>query len=186
MNQTLAVLVENKAGVLTRITNLFSRRGYNIISLAVGMTQSEDVSRITLTTSVEPTQMPQILKLLYNMPDVISAKALAPDDYVSRQLIFIKVRATAESRGDIQQIVSIFRGHVVDLSPSTMTIEISGNDSKLAALKTLLEPYGILELVRTGIIAIERADAQLYFEAAPAAPSIQSTIERGVPDETNL
>lgn len=165
MQHTLSVLVENKAGVLTRISNLFSRRSYNIDSLASGETQNPAVSRITLTTSVDETLIPQILKLLYKLPDVISARHLLPDEYFSRQLVFIKVKADASTRAEIGQIVDIFRGHVVDISPVSLTVEISGNDSKLEALKSMLEPYGILELVRTGIIAIERGDRTMEIEA---------------------
>lgn len=161
MQQTLSVLVENKAGVLNRVTNLFARRGYNIDSLAVGVTQHPAVSRITLCTSVDETAMPIILKFLYKIPDVISARYLREDTYFSRQLCFIKVAATAETRAEIGQIVDVFRGHIVDISPQSLTIEISGNNPKLDALCRMLEPYGIFELVRTGIIAIERGEQSM-------------------------
>ncbi len=161
---TLSVLVENKAGVLTRVTNLFSRRGYNIDSLAVGETENPTVSRITLTTGAEDHLIKQIMKLLYQIPDVISARHLLPDEYFSRELVFVKVKAEPSVRAEIGQIVDIFRGHIVDLSPSCLTIEITGNDNKLKALGRMLEPYGVLELVRTGIIAIERGEQIMEVE----------------------
>lgn len=156
MKHTLSVLVENKAGVLTRVSNLFSRRGYNIESIAAGQTENPLITRITLSISVESEKIPQILQLLYKLPDVIGARHLLPNEYFSRQLVFIKVRADASSRADICQIADVFRGHVVDISPESLTIEITGEDNKISALSTMLESYGIMELVRTGSIAIER------------------------------
>jgi acetolactate synthase-1/3 small subunit len=164
MKQTLSILVENKAGVLTRVSNLFSRRSYNIESIAAGQTDNPLVTRITLSITVAEKQIPQILQLLYKLPDVISARHLLPDEYFSRQLVFIKVRATAETRADICQIADIFRGHVIDISPSSLTIEITGEDDKITALSNMLKTYGIMELVRTGSIAIERGERILAVE----------------------
>ncbi|MGI6077053.1 MAG: acetolactate synthase small subunit [Fastidiosipilaceae bacterium] len=161
MAHTISVLVENKAGVLTRVTNIFSRRGYNIDSVASGTTHDPTVSRLTIITSIEEEKVKQVLKLLYKIPDVISAKHLTPSTYISRQLIFVKVSATAATRAEIGQIVDVFRGHIVDISPITLTIEISGDDTKLEAFQRMLEPYGILELVRTGLIAVERGEQQM-------------------------
>ncbi|HHX37772.1 MAG TPA: acetolactate synthase small subunit [Clostridiaceae bacterium] len=167
MPHAISVLVENKAGVLTRVTNIFSRRGYNIDSVASGITQDPTVSRLTIITSIEEEKVEQVLKLLYKIPDVISAKYLQPSTYISRQLFFVKVSATAATRAEIGQIVDVFRGHIVDISPETLTIEISGDDTKLEAFQRMLEPYGILELVRTGLIAVERGEQTLniaYFD----------------------
>ena len=160
MAHTISVLVENKAGVLTRVTNIFSRRGYNIDSVASGTTHDPTVSRLTIITSIEEEKVKQVLKLLYKIPDVILLNT-SPSTYISRQLIFVKVSATAATRAEIGQIVDVFRGHIVDISPITLTIEISGDDTKLEAFQRMLEPYGILELVRTGLIAVERGEQQM-------------------------
>lgn len=156
MLQSLSVLVENRAGVLTRVTSLFARRGYNIESLAVGTTQNPAISRITITLSGDDELVRQITRQLHKMPDVLMVRHLKAEEYFSRELVFIKVRADASTRTQILQVVDIFRGHVIDVSPSTVTIEISGKEDKIQALQSLLEPYGVLELVRTGPIAIER------------------------------
>lgn len=158
MLQSLAVLVENRAGVLTRVTSLFARRGYNIESLAVGTTQDQAISRITITVSGDDELVRQITRQLHKLPDVLMVRHLAPEDHFSRQLVFIKVQTDASTRAQILQIVDIFRGHVIDVSPQTLTIELSGKDDKIQALQSMLEPYGILELVRTGPIAIERGE----------------------------
>jgi acetolactate synthase I/III small subunit len=158
MLQSLAVLVENRAGVLTRVTSLFARRGYNIESLAVGTTQNPQISRITITVSGDDELANQIIRQLHKLPDVLMVRHLSQEDHFSRELVFIKVRTDAASRAQILQIVDIFRGHVIDVSPTTLTIELSGKDDKILALQGMLEPYGILELVRTGPIAIERGE----------------------------
>lgn len=158
MLQSLAVLVENRAGVLTRVTSLFARRGYNIESLAVGTTQNPAISRITITLSGDDELIRQITRQLHKLPDVLMVRHLSPEDYFARELVFIKVRTDASSRAQILQIVDIFRGHVIDVSPKTLTIELSGKDDKILALQGMLEPYGIIELVRTGPIAIERGE----------------------------
>lgn len=158
MLQSLSVLVENRAGVLNRVTSLFARRGFNIESLAVGTTQDPAISRITITLSGSDEQIDQIIRQLHKLPDILMIRHLSPDESFSRELVFIKVRTDASSRAQILQIVDIFRGHVIDVSPDTLTIELSGKDDKILALKGMLEPYGILELVRTGPIAIERGE----------------------------
>jgi acetolactate synthase-1/3 small subunit len=156
MLKSLSVLVENRAGVLNRVSSLFARRGYNIESLAVGVTQDPAISRITITLRSSDEQINQIIRQLHKLPDVLLVRHLSPDESFSRELVFIKVKAEAASRAQILQIIDIFRGHVIDVSPTTLTIELSGKDDKILALKGMLEPYGILELVRTGPIAIER------------------------------
>jgi acetolactate synthase-1/3 small subunit len=154
--QSLSVLVENRAGVLTRVTNMFARRGYNIESLAVGTTQNEAISRITITLKGDQELVDQITKQLHKLPDILMVRHLTPEDHFSRELVFIKVKAKADNRAEIMQIVDIFRGHIIDVSADTLTVELSGSEDKITALKNMLEPYNILEMVRTGTIAIER------------------------------
>jgi acetolactate synthase I/III small subunit len=158
MLQSLSVLVENRAGVLTRVTNLFACRGYNIESLAVGTTHNPTVSRITITLAGDLELIRQITRQLHKLPDVLMVRHLTPEEHFSRELVFIKVKADASSRAQILQIVDIFRGHIIDVSPTTLTIELSGKEDKIQALQSMLEPYGILEMVRTGPIAIERGE----------------------------
>jgi acetolactate synthase-1/3 small subunit len=158
MLRSLSVLVENRAGVLTRVTSLFARRGFNIESLAVGTTQDPLISRITITLNGSDDLMRQITRQLHKIPDVLMVRDLSPEEHFSRELVFIKVQADEKCRTGILQIANIFRGHVIDVSPTTLTIEMSGKDDKIQALQDLLEPYGILELVRTGPIAIERGE----------------------------
>ncbi|MDI9496922.1 MAG: acetolactate synthase small subunit [Bacillota bacterium] len=156
MLYVLSLLVENKAGVLSRVSNLFARRGFNIKSLAVGETNLPELSRITITVNVESWQMVQIRKQLYKMPDVLMVRQLKDGEHVARELVFIKVACNASRRGEVIQIADIFRAHIVDVATESLTIELSGNADKISALTALLVPYGILELVRTGTIAIER------------------------------
>jgi acetolactate synthase I/III small subunit len=164
MLQSLAVLVENRAGVLTRVTSLFARRGYNIESLAVGTTQNPAISRITISLSGDNELVRQIIRQLHKLPDVLMVRHLTPEDHFSRELVFIKVRADASSRAQILQVADIFRGHIIDVSPSTLTIELSGKDDKILAMQSMLEPYGILEMVRTGPISIERGEKVMNVE----------------------
>ncbi len=167
MLQCLSVLVENRAGVLTRVTSLFARRGYNIESLAVGTTQNPAISRITISLQGDDELVDQITKQLHKLPDVLLVRHLTQSDHFTRQLVFLKVRCHAGNRSEVLQVVDIFRGHVVDVSPTTLTIELSGNADKIQALLDLMEPYGILELVRTGLIAIERGNKVMNVELQP-------------------
>lgn len=164
MHQILSVLVENQAGVLARVANLFARRGFNIESLAVGTTQNPEISRITVSISADDEQTTQIVKQLHKLPVVLKVKRLEPDAHFTRELVFIKVVCDSVTRTSVMQIVDIFRGHIVDVSSSTATIEISGNEEKIQALSELLAPYGILEMVRTGLIAVERGQRVLTLE----------------------
>jgi len=165
MHQILSVLVENHAGVLARVANLFARRGFNIESLAVGTTQNPEISRITVSVCADDEQTTQIVKQLHKLPIVLKVKRLEADAHFTRELVFIKVTCDAQTRTSVMQIVDIFRGHIVDVSSSTATIEISGNDDKIHALTELLTPYGILEMVRTGLIAIERGERILSLDS---------------------
>ena len=170
MLQNLSVLVENRAGVLNRVTSLFARRGYNIESLAVGTTQDPAISRITISLTGDEELVRQIIRQLHKLPDVLMIRHLKAGESFSRELVFFKVAADAGTRTQVLQIVDNFRGHIIDVSPSTLTIELSGKDDKIEALSHLLEPFGILEMVRTGPIAIERGTRIMNVSVAAADP----------------
>ncbi len=155
---TLSVLVENHAGVLSRVAGLFSRRGFNIDSLAVGVTENPDVSRMTIVVDGDEYTVEQVSKQLNKLIDVIKLKKLEKTESISRELALIKVAANATTRAEIIQIVEIFRAKIVDVSKTTLTIEISGGSDKVAALEDMLNTFGIKEIVRTGTIAIERGN----------------------------
>jgi acetolactate synthase I/III small subunit len=155
---TLSVLVENHAGVLSRVAGLFSRRGFNIDSLAVGVTENPEVSRITIVVDGDEYIVEQVSKQLNKLIDVIKIRLLERNDSVSRELAMIKVTATAANRAEIIQIVEIFRAKIIDVSKNTLTIEISGGIDKVTALEDMLKQFGIKEIVRTGTIAIERGN----------------------------
>ncbi len=152
----LSVLVENHAGVLSRVVGLFTRRGYNINSLSVGTTQDESISRVTLEVTGDEQIIEQISKQVSKMMEVLKIKVLRDSDAVVRELALIKVRSTPKTRGEIMEITSIFRSKIVDITPNALTIEISGGIKKIDALLAMVEPYGIEEISRTGITAIER------------------------------
>ncbi|MDY0028094.1 MAG: acetolactate synthase small subunit [Candidatus Humimicrobiaceae bacterium] len=156
MNHIISVLVENKAGVLAKISGLFSRRGYNIESLAVGPTDDERISRITLVVDADERSVEQIIKQLYKLINVIKIQKLEPSNIVERELVLIKVNADSKTRGEIVEIVNVFRANIVDVAKKTLIIEITGSSQKVKALQDLLRPFGILELVRTGKIACTR------------------------------
>lgn len=158
---TLSVLVENHAGVLSKVTGLFSRRGFNIHSLAVGVTNDETISRITIEVLGDEATVEQIAKQLNKLIDVIKIKTLREDEVVKRGLLLVKVRTTAKNRSEVIQISDIFRAKIVDLSQSTITAELTGNDSKLDAFLELISPYGVEEIARTGMIALERGTSTL-------------------------
>ncbi|MEU0940568.1 MULTISPECIES: acetolactate synthase small subunit [unclassified Embleya] len=154
---TLSVLVENKPGVLARITALFSRRGFNIDSLAVGTTEHPDISRITIVvTVVEELPLEQVTKQLNKLVNVLKIVELDPPASVQRQLLLVKVRADHETRSQVVEIVQLFRAKTVDVSPEAVTVEATGGPDKLAAMLRMLEPFGIKELVQSGVVAIGR------------------------------
>jgi len=157
----LSVLVENHAGVLSRVSGLFSRRGFNIDSLAVGETENPEVSRITIVVDGDDYTVEQVGKQLNKLIDVIKLKVLEKECSVSRELALIKVNASAEVRSEVINIVEIFRAKIVDVTKSTLTIEISGNTDKVKALEDMLVQFGIREIVRTGTIAIERGSKSI-------------------------
>jgi acetolactate synthase-1/3 small subunit len=155
---TLSVLVENHAGVLSRVSGLFSRRGFNIDSLAVGVTENPEISRMTIVVDGDEYTVEQVSKQLNKLIDVIKLKRLEQAESVSRELALIKVAANASTRSEIVQIVEIFRAKIVDVSKTTLTIEAAGASDKVAALEDMLKQFGIKEIVRTGTIAIERGN----------------------------
>ena len=158
---TLSVLVENKPGVLARIAGLFARRGYNIDSLAVGPTEHDEVSRMTIVVSVEDSPLEQVTKQLNKLVEVIKIVELDGSASVNRELLLVKVRADADTRGRILDVVELFQAKVVDVSPDTVVIQSMGNVDKLADLRRLLEPFGIRELVQSGMVAIGRGSRSI-------------------------
>ncbi|HEX2285422.1 MAG TPA: acetolactate synthase small subunit [Mycobacterium sp.] len=153
---TLSVLVEDKPGVLARVASLFSRRGFNIQSLAVGATEQKDMSRMTIVVSVEDSPLEQITKQLNKLVNVIKIVEQEEDNSVARELALIKVRADATTRSQVIEAVNLFRAKVVDVSTESLTIEATGTPGKLEALLRVLEPYGIRELVQSGVVSLSR------------------------------
>lgn len=156
LRRTISVLVENKFGVLARIATLFAARGFNIDSLAVGETEDPAVSRMTIVASGKETVLEQVEKQLNKLIDVIKVTSLSQEAHLERDLALIKVKADKTSRNEIFQIVDIFRAKVVDVAADSLIIEVTGDESKVEALEALLKPFGIKEMVRTGIIAMAR------------------------------
>ena len=156
MKHTLSVLVENKPGVLTRISALFARRGFNIDSLAVGETEDPALSRMTIAVDAQDIPLEQVTKQLHKLINVIKITDLDPLSSVERELVLIKVKADAASRSEIMQIVEVFRAKIVDISPRTLTLEATGNQAKSDAIIKMLKPYTIKEMARTGRVALKR------------------------------
>ena len=156
VTHTLSVLVEDKPGVLARVAALFSRRGFNIQSLAVGPTEQKDMSRMTIVVTAEETPLEQITKQLNKLINVIKIVEQEDDNMVARQLALIKVRADAHSRGQVIEAVNLFRAKIIDVSTESLTVEATGTQEKLEALLKVLEPYGIRETVQSGVVALAR------------------------------
>ena len=152
----ISLLVENKPGVLARIAGLFSRRGFNIDTLAVGPTDDPMLSRMTLTLDGALHPIDQVTKQLHKLVNVIKIRDLEPEEAVARELALFKVAADAETRAQVMQFAEIFRGHVIDVSKRSITIEVTGADDKIEAFEAAVRPFGLIEMVRTGEIAISR------------------------------
>jgi acetolactate synthase-1/3 small subunit len=170
---TLSVLVENKAGVLARVAALFSRRGFNIESLAVGPTESDDVSRITIVVAVEGLPLEQVTKQLNKLVNVLKIVELSPTSSVERELVLVKVQTDPTdptSRTAVLQVADLFRGRVIDVSPESVVIEATGPREKVEALVRNLEPFGIRELVQSGVVAVGRGTRSIN-PATTTAPS---------------
>ncbi|MCM4076737.1 acetolactate synthase small subunit [Paractinoplanes hotanensis] len=158
---TLSVLVENKPSVLARVSGLFSRRGFNIDSLAVGETENPDVSRITIVVNADSSPLEQVTKQLNKLVNVLKIVELDPQQSVQRELLLVKVRADRSQRSQVLETVELFRAKVIDVAPDTLTIEATGNPDKLDALLRDLEPYGIKEMVQSGLVAIGRGSRSI-------------------------
>ena len=160
---TLAVLVDNEAGVLSQVSRLFSRKGYNIESLAVGATHDPAVSRITIEVLADDEKAALLSNQLRKLLCVHSVKILTPERSIRRELIFMKVRAqTGEKRNEVIQIANIFRASILDVAPDALTLALIGNESKTAAMQAIMEQFELLELARTGIVALERGKETIY------------------------
>jgi acetolactate synthase-1/3 small subunit len=153
---TLSVLVENKPGVLARVAGLFSRRGFNIDSLAVGETEHAEVSRITVVVNAEDQPLEQVTKQLNKLVHVLKIVELEPDRAVERELVLVKVKADPAVRYQIVELAEMFRAKIVDVAPEALTIEATGSPAKIKAMLELLDPYGVRELARTGRVALAR------------------------------
>jgi acetolactate synthase-1/3 small subunit len=153
---TLSVLVEDKPGVLARVASLFSRRGFNIQSLAVGATEQKNLSRMTIVVSVEDLPLEQVSKQLHKLINVIKVVEQENENSVDRELALIKVRADPGTRGQVVEAVNLFRAKVIDVSTESLVIESTGTQEKLEALLRVLEPYGIREIVQSGVVSMSR------------------------------
>ena len=179
MKHTISVLVENHFGVLAHVAGLFSARGFNIDSLAVGETDDPTVSRMTIVAHGDDRVIEQITKQLNKLIDVIKVQDLTDEEHISRELVLIKVHASATGRSDILQIVNTFRGKVVDVSPHSLTVEVTGSEEKIDAMLELLRPFGVKEVVRTGTIALARkTELNLKKEKADSAKAEAAAKEK--------
>ena len=158
----LTVLVQNKSGVLTRISGLIARRGYNIDSLVVCGTEDAKLSRMTAVITADKAVICQIIKQLNKLEDVVKITELDLDQSVARELMLIKVKATPSQRAEINTACDIYKAEIIDLSPESVVIELTGKDSKLDAFTDLMQPYGIIEMTRTGINALHRGKQSIY------------------------
>jgi acetolactate synthase-1/3 small subunit len=158
---TLSVLVENKPGVLARVASLFSRRGFNIDSLAVGPTEHAEISRMTIVVNVDELPLEQVTKQLNKLVNVIKIVELDPAAAVQRELLLVKVKADLSTRSHVLETVQLFRAKVVDVAPDAVTVEATGTADKLEALIRVLEPFGIKELVQSGMVAVGRGSRSI-------------------------
>lgn len=156
MRHTISVLVENKFGALTRIAGLFSGRGYNIDTLNVAPTNDSTASRMTIVTHGDESTLDQIVKQLNKLPDVLEVRDFRAEEYVDRELVLVKVKVDSKSRAEVMQITDIFRAKIVDVQSKTLTIEITGNESKVEKFIGLMTPFGVSDLTRTGKVAMSR------------------------------
>jgi acetolactate synthase-1/3 small subunit len=166
---TLSVLVENRPGVLTRVAALFARRGFNIHSLAVGPTEHAEVSRITVVVDVDELPLEQVTKQLNKLVNVIKIVELEPSASVQREMLLVKVKADLQTRSHVLETVQLFRAKVVDVAPDAVTIEVTGTPDKLEAFLRVLEPFGIRELVQSGVIAVGRGSRSITDRALRSA-----------------
>ena len=156
MRHTISVLVENKFGVLTRVAGLFSGRGYNIDTLNVGPTEDPALSRMTIVTLGDDATLDQIVKQLQKLANVLKVQDYRAEEYIDRELVMVKVGVDSNSRSEVMQITDIFRAKIVDVQPQSLTIEVTGNESKVEKFLNLMKTFGILDLTRTGKVALPR------------------------------
>jgi len=156
MRHTISVLVENKFGVLTRVTGLFSGRGYNIDTLNVGPTQDPKTSRMTIVTRGDDATLEQIVRQLNKLPNVLKVHDFNEGEYVDRELVLVKVKVDSKTRAEVMQITDIFRAKIVDVQPKTLTVEVTGTEDKVEKLLELLSVFGLVDVTRTGRIALPR------------------------------
>ena len=156
MRHTISVLVENKFGVLTRVAGLFSGRGYNLDTLNVAPTHDATASRMTIVTHGDEATIEQIVKQLKKLPDVINVLDFNQGEYVDRELVLVKVAVDSKTRAEVMQITDIFRAKIVDVQPKSLTIEITGDGSKIDKFLTLMKTFGVIDLTRTGSVAMPR------------------------------
>lgn len=169
MKHTLAVLVENKPGVLARVSGLFARRGFNIHSLAVGVTENPEVSRMTIVVDLPERPLEQVTKQLYKLINVLKITELERDNAVERELMLIKLNAEPETRAQIIELCEVFRAKIVDVAAAAITIEMTGSVDKLHAFEDLVRGFGIIELVKTGRVALARGSRSISERALRAA-----------------
>lgn len=179
MLNTFVVYVENKPGVLTRVASLFRRRAFNIDSLAVGRTERPQVSRVTITVDADVDQARRIEANLYKLVEVLLVDNITAEPSILRDLAMIKVSVTPESRPHVMDLVNVFRGRIVDVAPDSLIIEITGGEDKIDGLLEVLRPYGVLEMVRTGIVAMRRGG-----KAHVSLPAVASSEESVTPVTT--
>jgi acetolactate synthase-1/3 small subunit len=156
MRHTISVQVENKFGVLTRVAGLFSGRGYNIDTLNVGPTNDPKTSRMTIVTRGDDATIEQIVKQLNKLVDVLDVQDFREAEYIDRELVLVKVNVDSQTRAEVMQITDIFRAKIVDVQPKSLTIEVTGNESKIEKFVELMKPFGVLDLTRTGKVALPR------------------------------
>jgi acetolactate synthase I/III small subunit len=169
---TLSVLVENKPGVLARVASLFSRRGFNIDSLAVGPTEHHEISRMTIVVNLDDQPLEQVTKQLNKLVEVLKIVELEGPGSIERELALIKVKADATTRGQVLETVNLFRAKVVDVAVDAVTVEVTGNREKLEALLRVLEPYGVRELVQSGMVAINRGGRSITDRSLRPTPPV--------------
>ena len=157
MRHTISVLVENTFGVLTRVAGMFSGRGYNIDSLNVAPTHDPEKSRMTIVTRGDDATVEQIVRQLYKLVNVLEITDFREHEYIDRELVMVRVKATAKNRSEVMQITDIFRAKIVDVQSMTMTIEVTGNECKVNKFVALMDNFGVLDLTRTGKVALPRS-----------------------------
>ncbi len=184
IDHTITAFVIDKPGVLNRVASMFRRRGFNIVSLAVGHSEVPGLSRMTFVVEGDDYTVDQVTKQLRKLIDVIEVSVISKENYVSRELALIKVKATTDNRGEIIQIVDIFRANIIDVSHESVVVEVTGDEDKIESLCNLFKPFGILEMMRTGVIAMTRGPSSSseglrgFEENGSAAEGLETLQER--------